>query len=60
MILSRAKTVTDAEEDEMIFHIRRGRYHQIRCQERERKLDSMSGEEDRMRFHVRKARSNHI
>jgi hypothetical protein len=42
------------EEDEMISHVRRGRQHEIRCQERKTTSDSMSGEKDNIRFDVRR------
>jgi hypothetical protein len=45
-----------AEEDEMIFHLRRGRQHQIPWQERKTTSDSMSGEGDEMIFDLRRGR----
>jgi hypothetical protein len=44
------------EEDEMIFHARREREHNIRCQERKITSDSISGEGDETTFHVRRGR----
>jgi hypothetical protein len=42
------------EEDNIRFDVRRGRKHQIRCQDRKITSDSMSTEESEMTLHVRR------
>jgi hypothetical protein len=48
------------EENKIIFHLSRGREHQIPCQERKRKSDAIEEEEDKIRFHVRRGSKHQI
>jgi hypothetical protein len=44
------------EKHNIRFDVKRGRKHQIRCEERKKTADSMSGEEENIRFDVRRGR----
>jgi hypothetical protein len=48
------------EEQNIRFHLTRGRKHQIPLKKRRKTSNSMSREEENTRFHVRRARKHQI